>query len=138
MAYRANVFATSDCQRRLTRVYAQRLEITPERLQKLAGDPAVKSGAIARQFGYGRAAFFTYLTQHQELWDVYAAARLRAGKQVGRPLLHTTWKTNDTKSGRRRWARPPVTHYFLRAEEESPHEIEKLISRGKAKGKAAA
>ena len=179
--YRANVFAAGDCQRRLDRVYAQRLEITPARLAELAGDRTLKSGKIARQFGYGRAAFFTYLSQHEELWRVYETARLGAGFQVNKsrmrtrrgaltddelkiinvirhgvrvvgeiaaasgvePRLFASCLYNLESEKHEIWSAaiglPPVTHFFLRDEEEegSPHEIEKLISRGKAKGKSA-
>src|SRR5260370_4087316 len=88
--YRANVFASGDSQRRLARVHAKRQEIEPARLEQLAGDPNLKSGSIARQFGNGRATFFVYLTQHEELGDMYATARLRIGKKLARALVRTS------------------------------------------------
>lgn len=61
--------------------------INPARLAELAGRRDLKSGAIARLFGCGRANFFTYLSQHDELWNIYAKARLRAGHQVTKAHL---------------------------------------------------
>lgn len=87
MSYVRNVFAATDCQRRLAKIHAKRQVIDPERLEKLASDPALKSGSIARLFGYGRAAFFVYLSQHEELWRVYEDARVRAGCKTGNAYL---------------------------------------------------
>jgi hypothetical protein len=61
--------------------------IDAARLETLAGDPNIKSGDIAQIFGVGRATFFHYLSNHEELWNVYANARLRAGKQVTKAHL---------------------------------------------------
>ena len=89
MLRQANAFASADCRRRLAQIPAKRQTIDAARLAELAGNPALKSDAIARQFGYGRATFFMYLNQHEELWDVYEQARLRAGKKVAKANLRT-------------------------------------------------
>ena len=69
---------------------AARMEIDPGRLALLAGDPTLKSGKIAALFGYGRATFFSCLSQHEDLWEVYAKARHDAGFQVShtKPRRH--------------------------------------------------
>lgn len=59
-------------------------QIDAARLAQVASDPTIKSGAIARIFGCGRANFFAYLSTHEELWSVYADARQRAGFKVNR------------------------------------------------------
>ena len=64
---------------RMSRLAAKRLPVTPERLDEIAGNPAIKSRAIPAMFGYGVAAFFKYVGGEPELWRVYAAARNRAG-----------------------------------------------------------
>lgn len=61
--------------------------IDAARLDTLAGDPNIKSGEIAQIFGVGRATFFHYLSNHEELWNVYANARMRAGKQITKAHL---------------------------------------------------
>lgn len=53
--------------------------ISAARLEKIASDPRIKSSRIPHYFNAGRAAFFTHLSRHPELWEVYAEARRRAG-----------------------------------------------------------
>jgi hypothetical protein len=87
MPYAADFYASQDAKRRLSRIHAKRQVIEPARLEELAGDPKLKSGKIAALFGYGRAAFFTHLSQDHELWNVYATARVSAGHQVTKAHL---------------------------------------------------
>jgi hypothetical protein len=71
-----------DCRRRVAERQARRQPIDPTRLRELAANSDIKSGDIARMFGYGRAAFFARLSADPRLWDIYAQARAIAGFDV--------------------------------------------------------
>ncbi len=67
---------------RMSRLAAQRLPITLERLGTIAGNPKIKSADIPAKFGYGRSAFFKLLSTNLEFWRVYERARTLAGFEV--------------------------------------------------------
>jgi hypothetical protein len=51
-------------------------------LDRVAGDPQIKSNAIAKHLGLSRSALYYLLARNRTLWEVYAMARKRAGIDV--------------------------------------------------------
>jgi hypothetical protein len=87
MAIWGNTNTAVAVRRRTVKSQAKRQTVEPSRLRALASDPALSSGAIATAFGYTRSTFFVYLSQHEELWQVYEDARVGAGHNVGKTRL---------------------------------------------------